>query len=210
MHGIYGSHWAWTLKAGVHRVAAAMIERGDLPPLALAMPSDGLFGVGSAYVDHAGGRFGSWILDEVPELAVTALDCVTLASPLALVGLSMGGFGALLLGARNGDRVRAAAGMSSVTDFADMDWFPGDPDAYGVAREDRSLLDAIVANRSALPAIHFDCGTSDALISANRALHKALDNAGVAHSYGEFPGGHAWPYWEARIGPVLQLVARSF
>ena len=47
LHGIYGSHWAWALKGGAHRTAARMITAGELPPMVLAMPSDGLWGEGS-------------------------------------------------------------------------------------------------------------------------------------------------------------------
>ena len=69
------------------------------------------------------------------------------------------------------------------------------------------MLDAILANRGRLPAIHFDCGETDPLIEPNRALHAALTAAGVAHSYAEYPGGHEWPYWEDHIGTALQFVS---
>ncbi len=207
LHGVYGSHWAWASKAGVHRTAAALIAAGELPPLVLAMPSDGLFGLGSGYVSHTAGDFRAWILSETPELASMALSAVSPEGPLALAGLSMGGFGAMLLGARNGDRVRAVAGLSSITDFSQMRMFVGDISGYDVADDDRSVIDAMVANRDRLPAIHFDCGDTDPLIEPNRALHAALDEAGIDHSYVEHTGGHEWPYWEGHIGAALQFVA---
>src|SRR5215207_499714 len=49
LHGVYGSAWNWPLKTGVHRMAAEMIGKGLLAPMVLAMPSDGLWGDGSAY-----------------------------------------------------------------------------------------------------------------------------------------------------------------
>jgi S-formylglutathione hydrolase FrmB len=210
LHGVYGSHWAWAQKAGAHRIAQALVDSGGLPPLALAMPSDGLFGLGSGYVKHAAGDFRAWILDEIPELAALTLPGVTPESPLAIAGLSMGGFGALLLGARNGDRVRAVAGLSSITDFAQMRFFVGDISGYDVADEDRSVLEAIRANRHRLPAIHIDCGETDPLIEPNRALHTALEADDIVHSYVEHPGGHEWPYWETHLGAALQFLAQSF
>lgn len=209
LHGVYGSHWAWAHKGGAHRRAAKLIANGELPPLALAMPSDGLFGLGSGYVKHAAGDFRAWILSEIPELAAAALDAVSPESPLALAGLSMGGFGALLLGATAGDQVRAVAGLSSITDFAQMKLFVGDTSGYDVADADRSVLGAMLAHRDRLPAIHFDCGDTDPLIEPNRALHAALDEAGIAHSYVEHPGGHEWPYWENHIGAALQFLASN-
>ena len=143
------------------------------------MPSDGLFGLGSGYVSHTAGDFRAWILDEIPELAAMAIDAVSPEAPLALAGLSMGGFGALLLGARNGDRVRAVAGMSSITDFSQMRFFVGDISGLRRRRtRTRSVLDAMIANRDRLPAIHFDCGETDPLIEPNRALHAALGRRG--------------------------------
>src|SRR5437588_8164552 len=52
LHGVYGSHWAWALKGGAHRTAAALIQAREIPPMVLAMPSDGLWGDGSGYLPH--------------------------------------------------------------------------------------------------------------------------------------------------------------
>jgi putative tributyrin esterase len=49
-----------------------------------------------------------------------------------------------------------------------------------------------------LPAIRFDCGTEDALLAENRALHWELQRIGVTHEYGEWPGAHSWRYWHDR------------
>lgn len=200
LHGVYGSHWAWAHKAGAHRLADGVV---------LAMPSDGLFGLGSGYVRHAGGDFASWILDEVPWLASQAVPGVDADAPIALAGLSMGGFGALLLAARHPERVRAAYGMSSITDFAQMRLFVGDISGYDVADDDRSVLDACVAAGAALPPIGFDCGTTDPLIEPNRELHAGLDAAGIEHAYAEHPGGHEWPYWAAHLPDALAFLASS-
>jgi hypothetical protein len=113
LHGVYGSHWAWAQKGGAHRSAAALIADGKLPPLALAMPSDGLFGLGSGYVKHAAGDFRAWILSEIPELAAAALDAVSPESPLSLAGL---------------------------TEFEQMKFFVGDISGYDVVDDDRSVL----------------------------------------------------------------------
>jgi len=198
LHGVYGSHWAWAQKAGAHRIGARC---------ALAMPSDGLFGLGSGYVRHTGGDFASWVLDEVPWLAAQAVPGVDPDAPIALAGLSMGGFGALLLAARHPDRVRAAYGMSSITDFAQMRFFVGDISGYDVDDADRSVLDACIAAGSSLPRIGFDCGTTDPLIEPNRALHAELDAAGITHQYQEFDGGHEWPYWSTHLRDALAFLS---
>ncbi|WP_218280880.1 hypothetical protein [Verrucomicrobium spinosum] len=52
LHGVYGSHWAWALKGGAHRVLQRLVSRDEVPPMMLAMPSDGLWGDGSGYLAH--------------------------------------------------------------------------------------------------------------------------------------------------------------
>ena len=52
LHGVYCSHWSWALKGGAHRPTTAMIAAGELPPMVVDMPSDGLWAEGSAYLPH--------------------------------------------------------------------------------------------------------------------------------------------------------------
>src|SRR5438045_628198 len=66
LHGVYGSHWAWTRSGGAHRMAGALIEQNEIPPMALAMPSDGLAFDGSGYVAHPDRDFERYIVEEVP------------------------------------------------------------------------------------------------------------------------------------------------
>ena len=125
-----------------------------------------------------------------------------------LIGLSMGGFGALTLGARHGDRVAAVAGMSSITDFDQMEIFVGDVSMYDVDPAARSVLGSVLAHRDRLPAIALDCGAEDLLYEHNVALHAALTEHGIAHEWQVHPGGHSWDYWRAHVGDALSFCAR--
>ena len=209
LHGIYGSHWAWALKGGAHRTAQRLIRRGDIPPLVLAMPSDGLWGDGSGYLKHADKNFERWIVDEVPAATRETVKQVTGKSPLFISGLSMGGYGALRLGALNAKRFRAISAHSSVTDFHQLAAAIEEPlRAYNLPKGDFSVLAAILRHRRALPALRFDCGTSDRLLEHNRTLHRELESRGIAHVYEEFPGGHEWSYWEKHLEDSLRFFAQ--
>jgi putative tributyrin esterase len=214
LHGVYGSHWAWALKGGVHRTAARLIAEGAIPPMVLAMPSDGLWGDGSAYVRHASGAdFERYIVDEVPACTAQAVPggAVGATSPLFIAGLSMGGFGALRIGAKHASRFGAIGGHSSITHFSQMSRFVEEPlDAYGPPPEpEQSVLQWMEANRATLPPVRFDCGTDDPLIEDNRTLHRELDARGIPHVYEEFPGGHEWPYWERHVADSLRFFAAA-
>lgn len=211
LHGVYGSHWCWALKGGAHRTARRLIDAGLVPPVALAMPSDGLRGDGTAYMRHGDGTdYERWILDEVPVAARAALPALDALAPLCLAGLSMGGFGALRLGARHCTRVRAISGHSSMTHFAQMAQFvEEDPAAFGTSPAEASVLDAITAAGIQMPRLRFDCGLDDELLEYNRDLHRALQARGIDHTYEEFPGGHTWPYWETHLDDTLRFFGEA-
>ena len=210
LHGVYGSHWGWAMRGGAHRTAAGLIANGDIPPLALAMPSDGLRGDGTGYLRHGDGTdFERWIVDEVAEATCLALPELSPDAPRFIAGLSMGAFGALRLGGRYAPRFRGISAHSAITDVAQMGLFIEEEFAtFGTAAADGSALAAIVAAGANLPPLRLDCGVDDDLIEPNRELHRALAALGIPHVYEEFPGGHTWPYWEVHLAETLRFFGK--
>lgn len=211
LHGVYGSHWVWAMKAGVHHIAQRMIEEKQIKPIALAMPSDGLFGDGSGYLPHSGRDFEKWIVEDVPAAVLEAFPNLTFADDaLFIAGLSMGGFGAMRLGAKYPRRFRGFAGHSSITELGQMSRFVEEP--LSVYRQndpaEGSVLGQMLKNKGKLPPFRFDCGLDDDLLAANRMLHQKLLEHGIPHEYEEFAGGHEWPYWEKHIAQTLVFFDR--
>lgn len=204
LHGAYGSHWNWSVMGGAHRTAQRLVSQGRIPPLALAMPSDGLWGDGSGYLKHAEQDFEKWIVEDVPAAAYAAAACLSVRSPLFLCGLSMGGFGAMRIGAKHSARYRGVSAHSSLTHFDQMQLYIEEkPECFGAPPEDHSVLQTMLRQRGKLPPLRFDCGTQDPLLEINRQLHRDLDAHGIAHHYEEFDGGHDWNYWTARAEDSL-------
>ncbi|GHB78247.1 alpha/beta hydrolase [Persicitalea jodogahamensis] len=206
LHGVYGSHWAWTMKAGVHQTAQRLIDENRIKPIALAMPSDGLFGDGSGYLPHSGHNFEKWILDDVPAAVEAAFPSIEFdPDAYFIAGLSMGGYGAMRLGARFPQRFRGFAGHSSITELEQMSQFVEESVSDYAQNEprDASVLAQLVKNKNFLPPFRFDCGLQDSLLDANRALHEKLLEHHIPHEYQEFPGGHEWDYWEKYIEKTL-------
>lgn len=202
LHGVYGSHWAWSMKAGVHLTLQAMIEAGEVQPMVLAMPSDALFEDGSGYLPHHNANYEAWIVEDVPAALIQLIPQVSGSSVQFISGLSMGGYGALRLGAKYPTQYKAFSGLSSITRFEEIESFyePGRFQSLqqAVVRQE-SVLEVLLRNRHHIGPFHFDCGLTDPLIAANRELHRALDEYGIIHSYQENPGKHEWSYWEKYI-----------
>jgi putative tributyrin esterase len=206
LHGVYDSHWAWAIKGGAHRTAHRLITQGAIAPVILAMPSDGLWGDGSGYVPHADADYERWIVDDVIGAVRTALAMPT-EPKLFITGLSMGGYGALRLGAKYASRFSAIAAHSSIIDVRSLAAFVSDPiaDYQRAGSEDLDVFGQLAAHRADLPPLRFDCGADDGLLDENRALHAKLDAAGIAHVYREYPGAHEWAYWSARVDETLRF-----
>ena len=206
LHGVYGSHWIWAGMGKAHTTLQSLIDAGEISPMILVMPSDGLWGDGSAYLKHNGQDFEKWIVDEVPRL-VSEVTGNASDTPLFITGLSMGGYGALRIGATHPERFTAFAGHSSITRFSEMSLFVEEPlAAYGEMDEaGGAVIAAMIKNKDRLPPFHFDCGVDDPLIEGNRRLRSELSEAGIACSYQEFSGGHEWPYWIEHIRETFRF-----
>jgi putative tributyrin esterase len=204
LHGVYGSHWAWVMKGNVHKTLQKLVNKGEIKPMVLVMPSDGLFGDGSGYVPHKTENYEKWIVEDVIQVVKEQIPQVNENSPIFITGLSMGGFGALRLGAKYPSVFKAFSGLSSITHFNQIGEFVSDfQNLKDNALEQDSVLDWLLKNKDILPPFRFDCGSEDILIEHNRQLHKDLDTHKILHMYEEFSGGHSWGYWTKHIEKTL-------
>lgn len=204
LHGVYGSHWAWAVKGKAHETAQQLIDSDQIKPMILVMPSDGLYGDGSGYVPHQTADYEKWIVEDVIRVIKEQFPQATDESPVFIAGLSMGGYGALRLGAKHPRVFRAFSGLSSITHFEQIGQFVSDFEQLKRdALEQDGVLDWMVKNKATLPPFRFDCGREDMLIEHNRQLHTALEQHGIPHQYEEFAGGHSWEYWEEHLRDTL-------
>jgi enterochelin esterase-like enzyme len=212
LHGVYNSHWAWSKKGGVHRVAQALLDAGEIVPMVIAMPSDGLARDGSAYLPFPSGQdVERWIADEVPAIAHLAAPSLQSGAKIAIGGFSMGGYGALRLGAKFPRRFSSVSAHSSITDIHEMSQFVAEPLREYLAcapTEELSPLYWMRMHRDCLPRLRFDCGVDDPLVEGNRTFHRTLEAEGIPHIYQEFAGGHEWPYWQEHVAGTLQFAGQ--
>ncbi|HEX5024766.1 MAG TPA: alpha/beta hydrolase-fold protein [Agriterribacter sp.] len=197
LHGVYGSAWAWSQKGGAHITASRLIKAGQIKPMILAMPSDGLWGDGSAYLPHNQFDFEQWIVNDVPAAVIENIEGASDQSKIFISGLSMGGFGALRLGAKYSSLFSGISAHSAITSLEQMSQFVEEPlTCYTQAeKHDEDVFATMLLHKDTLPPIRFDCGITDELILYNRTLHQKMEEQHIPHQYAEFEGGHEWPYW---------------
>jgi enterochelin esterase-like enzyme len=204
LHGVYGSHWSWFFKGGAHHTAIKLAADGRIRPMLLAAPSDGLFQDGSGYLRHSDRDYETWIVEDVMEALRSSFPCASQQSPLFITGLSMGGYGALRLGAKYAGMFRGISAHSAITRVEEMSEFVMEPFPFDqlTARE-TDLMVWLEDNRDKLPGLRFDCGARDPLLEGNRRLHHELQVRAIPHEYVECDGGHNWQYWQTHFGSSL-------
>ena len=193
LHG-KDSDAATVMAGGVEQGIAQAVAAG-LPPFAVVAVDGG----GSYWHHRASGEdAGAMVLDElIPLLAEQGLD----TSRVGFLGWSMGGYGALLLGARLGPARTAAicAGSPAL-------WLsPGAaaPGAFDGA-------DDYAANSVwGLPAlgsipIRIDCGNGDPFYTATQEFIGQLPTPPAG---GFSPGGHDGAYWSSQLPAELAWIA---
>lgn len=205
LHGVYASHWAWSHLGGVHLQMLDGIKTGIIKPMVLVMPSDGLWGDGSGYLKHHNQDFEAWIMRDVITAVIHSIKETSDKSPLFIAGLSMGGYGALRLGAKYGPMFKAVSGLSSITDTSQLQSLLDEDitEFLETNLSEQSVLDIILKNRDNLPHIRFDCGITDPFVFENRRLDEELTRNSIPHIYEESEGGHDWTYWSENIFRTL-------
>jgi enterochelin esterase-like enzyme len=133
---------------------------------------------------------------------------------IALLGISMGGQGALRLAFRFPDIFPVAAGIASALDYHEA-YGQGSPldemyESKEQCRQDTALMH--VPPYHPPPHIYFCVDPDDAdWYRGNDRLHEKLNALGVEHSADltTRAGGHAWEYFNRMAEPALRFVVQG-
>lgn len=193
LHG-KGSDAATVMAGGVEQGLATAVAAG-LPPFAV-VAVDG----GGGYWHHraSGDDAGSMVLDELlPMLGDLGLD----TSRVGFLGWSMGGYGALLLGARLG-----AARTAAICAVSPALWTSAGAAAPGAFDDAQDYAANSVWGLPALGSIplRIDCGNSDPFASATAAFIAQLPTPPAG---GFSPGGHDSSFWNAQLPAEISWLA---
>ncbi|MBI5336702.1 MAG: alpha/beta hydrolase [Mycolicibacterium rufum] len=169
--------------------------RAGLPPFALAAV-DG--GNGYWHRRASGDDSGAMVLDEfLPLLAAQGLD----TSRVGFLGWSMGGYGALLLGARLGaERTAAICAVSPALWTSAGAAAPG---AFDSAADYEANSVWGLAGLNGIP-VRVDCGDDDPFASATRQFIGQLPTPPAG---GFSPGGHNAAFWSSQLSSELSWMA---
>lgn len=169
--------------------------------VAVVAPDGGAAGWWLDSPEHASSRYASLVAaDLLPELRAN----LPLNGAAGILGISMGGHGALTLALTHPEMFRSASSISGAVDLtlaADRSALIELLGPYEAQRErwEASSAFHLIARapeRARGLALRISCGAGDRWISANRSLHERVEALHIAHAYDEAAGGHDWSYWQ--------------
>ncbi len=212
LHGLSGSERDFFELGKLAPQLKDAIAAKTLPPVIVVSPD----GDDGYWTDHApsgtkpGPRWGSYVADDLVAWVDTRYRTLADREHRAIVGVSMGGYGALSLALTHPGRFGAAVSLSGALFPTPPTHRPvyrrvwGDPPdlAWFSKASPMELLRTLPLD-APMPAVYLHVGQGDQLGFAAfaEAAHRVLVERGVDHTYRVTPGGHSWSVWAAE-GPA--------
>ena len=153
-------------------------------------------------------RYFTYISEELPAAMQRLFGLSAAREKNFVMGLSMGGYGALKCALTHPERYAGAAGFSSV---CDAQAFFDDPTMPSMEREKTALtgfggkvppesdLRALLQQAEDLPPLYLSCGEEDMLYPMNLEFVRALGEKGADFRFDHRPGTHSWEFWDRSL-----------
>lgn len=210
LHGGGGTFHDWTNYSDVAQVA----ERG----LILVMPEGG----SSYYVNSATrpeDRYEDYIVKDLITDVQSRFPAADGRSNRAIVGVSMGGFGAIKLALSHPDLFVFAAGISPAVDVPsrpysekrDSQWKRHSAIFGPWGSQSRHDNDPFVLARLVtpgdMPYIYLSCGDQEGLLPSNKQFAALLEKRRFRYEFRIENGSHDWNQWNAQLREVFQSLS---
>lgn len=228
LHGFSDDETGWVQFGRAAETADDSYASNESVPMIIVMPDGGV----SWYINNYDGslQYEDFLIDEL----IPHVDETYRTRPerefRAIGGLSMGGFGSMVLALNHPETfssvVPLSAGIFTDEEIVSMpqqrwDYLLGTPFREGLEGEERltdhyrahSILDRVRDMPEAqLASLRFwiDCGDDDFLIRGNMALYQELVERGVEAEFRVRDGAHTWSYWREGLTDLLSFVSESF
>ena len=212
LHGGDGGFRDWSNYTDVARFA----ERG----LILVMPdADNSYYTNSA--EHPQQRYEDYIVRDLIADVEARFPAASDRTHRAILGISMGGFGAIKLSLHHPELFSFAGGLSSAIDVPNR---PFSVKRIGQWRQHRAIFgawggparrdnDPFVLARSVDPAtspyFYLTCGDAEGLLPSNRSFAHLLDERHFHYEFHVVPGGHNWNQWNARLEDCFRSLLQN-
>ena len=205
-HGLSDNCTGWSRYTAIERYARDKGAAVIMPEVQRSFYTDMALGV----------DYFTYVSRELPQICAHFFGLSTRREQNYVMGLSMGGYGALKCALTYPKQYAGCASFSAVMEMdgraarADEGFGKELQAMFGPERKipPEALLQALLEKRRAsqLPKFFITCGEQDALYPENCRFAEALEKKGAAVSFSHWPGDHAWELWDKSV----DLAIRAF
>jgi S-formylglutathione hydrolase FrmB len=208
LHGYGGNQDQWYSKTDIYQIAVQK-------KLVIILP-----GCGDGFYEDTQEDLPRFLAEELIVYAKKYLPISGMRDQTYIAGVSMGGFGALLIGAKYPQvfgKIASFSGAFIIHDVAignlgvlgnaDVAYFRtvfGDFATLEDSTRD-PVAEYIRASKiTQIPKLLLLCGKEDVLMQPNLRIIRQLNNAHIPLLWLETDGGHNWPFWKPLLPKVIE------
>ncbi len=199
LHGLSDNCTGWTRYTAVERYAREKGVAVIMPEVQRSFYTDMVYGI----------RYFSFIRDELPEMCSRLFGLSKERRLNYVMGLSMGGYGALKCALNSPEKYAGCAFFSAVTDLpgkierADSAQRNELVACFGsgmkVSAEGDLFALAEKAESEKMPRFFITCGEQDGLYEDSVRMSALLEKRGCSVDFRHWEGTHSWELWDKSI-----------
>ncbi len=228
LHGFGDDETGWIQFGEAPEIADKGIDEGAFPSCILIIPD----GKVSWYCNGADGKdkWEDMFISELIPFVEKEYRIRAKKEFRAIAGLSMGGYGALMLTLRNPELFSSCVALSSGT-FSDEEIINQSDEQYNnyfkniygenlkgdarltdtwKAHSPLHLIHSVPADKLKGIRFYIDCGDDDFLYKGNSLLHIGMRDLNIQHEYRVRNGSHSWSYWRTGLFDGLRFIGEKF
>jgi S-formylglutathione hydrolase FrmB len=214
LHGYGGNRTDWTVRTKLVQYV------GDSPLIVVMPDAENSWYLNSPV--RTSQRFEDYIAKDLRDHLIQRYSVDSMRQ--AIAGLSMGGYGAVMLALRHPQQFRFAGSLSGALSFSREVADSSSQIGKLAAASFRSLyadssvaklraiqsaydiFQLVQASHDTLPYFYLVMGTDDGyreFLPSHRDFTGLLKSRHIPYEYHETPGAHNWSYWDREIQPLL-------
>lgn len=230
LHGLGDDESSWLEYGQISQYAYAATARSEIVPMIFVMPQ----GFRTYYMNdyHDSCRYQDMFIQELVPYIDRIFRTIPRNDQRALIGYSMGGYGALMLALQHPDVFGATVPLS-ISVRTDEQYMTEEASGWdkqwgsifgaeGKKGEERitpyyrshspfHLLKDMPAARISNLRIYIDNGDDEqTLCRSNEELHILMRNLNIHHEFRVRDGGHSFQYWTSALPNALRFMSDAF
>jgi len=212
LHGYGGSDESWKYD-NINSVVDSLIKIGKIVEMIIIMPdADSSFYANSK---HRKRMYEQYIVDDLINYVDATFRTIPHRETRAIDGVSMGGFGSMLLGFKYFDKFISIGSMMGALEIPfervkDKKHIHNGDSIYWYSIQPTSIAQELTPQHFDSLNIFFYVGDKDWLKDSNLKMHEILKSKGVKHEFKIYTGEHNRDFWFSHFVENLIFHSNNF